>query len=221
MAGAVTLAAAALATLAALLGAVPVDLAVLDVVAFVVGTAQVLIGATGSALLPQVVGPDGLEGANAWLFSMQHAVGNLGGPPLAGVLVAVGLGAPMWAGAGRYALVAVVLAGSSVAFRGSDTKRGSSLRSDVVEGLKLVAAHRQLRAFTAMTAVANVASEGAVVVLVLYAVAPGPLGLSRVGRREVAARGSARCGPRRSCPTARPSSVPAERRPPAPKRRCG
>lgn len=221
MAGAVTLAAAALATLAALLGAVPVDLAVLDVVAFVVGTAQVLIGATGSALLPQVVGPDGLEGANAWLFSMQHAVGNLGGPPLAGVLVAVGLGAPMWAGAGRYALAAVVLAGSSVAFRGSDTKRGSSLRSDVVEGLKLVAAHRQLRAFTAMTAVANVASEGAVVVLVLYAVAPGPLGLSRVGRREVAARGSARCGPRRSCPTARPSSVPAERRPPAPKRRCG
>ncbi|MHB8295017.1 MAG: hypothetical protein ACYDH5_10430, partial [Acidimicrobiales bacterium] len=106
MAGAVTLAAAALATLAALLGAVPVDLAV---------------------------------------------------------------------------LAAVVLAGSSVAFRGSDTKRGSSLRADVVEGLKLVAAHRQLRAFTAMTAIANVASEGAVVVLVLYAVAPGPLGLSRVG----------------------------------------
>ncbi|MDA8282235.1 MAG: MFS transporter [Actinomycetota bacterium] len=181
MAGAATLGGAALATLAVLLGAVSVDLAVLDVVAFVVGSAQVLIAASSSALLPQVVSLDGLEGANAWLFSMQHAVASLGGPPLAGVLVALGLGAPMWAAASCYLLAAAVLTSSGVAFRGSDTKQVSSLRADVAEGLKLVAGHRQLRAFTVMTAVANVASEGTVVVLVLYAVAPGPLGLSRVG----------------------------------------
>ena len=181
MAAGATLAAGASATLAVLLGAVAVDLAVLDVVAFVVGAAQVLIAASGSALLPQVVGSDGLEGANAWLFSMQHAVGSLGGPPLAGLLIALGFRAPMWAAAGCYALAAGVLASSSASFRGSDTKRMSGLRADVVEGLSLVARHRQLRAFTAMTAVANVASEAAVVVLVLYSVVPGPLGLSRVG----------------------------------------
>lgn len=181
MAGAAMLAAAALAALAVLLGAVSVDLAALDVVAFAVGTAQVLIAASGSALLPQVVGSDGLEGANAWLFSMQHAVGSLGGPPLAGMLIAVGLAAPMLAAAGCYALASGVLASSSATFRSSNTKPVSGLRADVVEGLKLVAGHRQLRAFTMMTAVANVASEGAVVVLVLYAVTPGPLGLSRIG----------------------------------------
>lgn len=181
MARAAMLAAVALATLAVLLDSVPVGLAVLDLVTFVVGSAQVLIAATGSALLPQVVGSDGLERANAWLFSMQHAVGSLGGPPLAGVLVAVGLVAPMWTAAGCYALAAVVLASSGTAFHGSDAKRASSLRADVVEGLKLVVGHRQLRAFMAMTAIANVASEGVLVVLVLYAVAPGPLELSRVG----------------------------------------
>jgi hypothetical protein len=54
----------------------------------------------------------------------------------------------------------------------------------------------------------------------------GPRGSRRCcqttnSRREAAARGSARCRPRRSCPTARRSSVPAERRPPAPKRLGG
>lgn len=125
MAAAATLAAAALATLAVLLASASVGLAVLEVVAFVVGTAQVLIGPSGSALLPQVVGSEGLEGANAWLVSMQHAVGSLGGlggPSLAGVLVAAGLAAPMWAAAGCYAPAAGVLASSSAAFGGSDTK---------------------------------------------------------------------------------------------------
>ncbi len=181
MAGATALAGTALVALAVLLGAVAVGLAALDVVAFVVGTAQVLIAASGSALLPQVVESEGLEGANAWLFSMQHAVGNLGGPPLAGVLVAIGLAAPAWAAAVCYGVAAAVLASASTRFVGNATKRTNSLRADVVEGLRLLASHRQLRAFTAMTAVANVASEGVVVVLVLYAVAPGPLALSRPG----------------------------------------
>ena len=73
----------------------------------------------------------------------------------------------------------MVLVSSTARFRGSNTKRATHLRADVVEGIVLVARHRQLRAFTAMTAVANVASEAVVVVLVLYAVAPGPLNLSR------------------------------------------
>lgn len=179
MGAAAGLAVVALAALAVAVGVLSAGLAVLDVVAFVVGCAQVMIAASGSALLPQVVGTPGLEGANAWLFSMQHAVGNLGGPPLAGGLLALGLVAPAWAAAACYALAAVVLASSTAQFRGSDTRRATTLRADVAEGIVLVARHRQLRAFTAMTAIANLASEAVVVVLVLYAVAPGPLDLSR------------------------------------------
>lgn len=59
MATALTLTATALATLAALPGAVPDDLAVLDAVAIVVGAAQVLIAASGSALLPRWWAPTG------------------------------------------------------------------------------------------------------------------------------------------------------------------
>jgi MFS family permease len=55
------------------------------------------------------------------------------------------------------------------------------LGHDVVDGVKVVARHPQLRAFTVITGVSNVGSEAVVVLLVLYAVAPGPLGLSRWG----------------------------------------
>lgn len=181
MAGATALAAAALAVLALLLGTVSVGLAALDAVAFVVGTAQVVIAASGSALLPQVAASEDLERANAWMFSMQHAVGTLGGPPLAGVLVAAWLAAPIWAAAACYLLAATVLTASRARFRGSDTKRASGPLADLTEGVKFVVGHRQLRTFTAITTMANIASNAAVVVLVLYAVAPGPLELSRAG----------------------------------------
>ena len=88
MGAAAGLAVVALVALAVAIGLLSAGLAVLDAVAFVVGSAQVLIAASGSALVPQVVGTDRLEDANAWLFSMQHAVGNLGGSPLAGALLA-------------------------------------------------------------------------------------------------------------------------------------
>lgn len=84
MAGATAFAGGALVVLALLLMTISVALAALDAVAFVVGSAQVLIAASGSALLPQVVGSQDLERANAWMFSMQHAIGTIGGPPLAG-----------------------------------------------------------------------------------------------------------------------------------------
>lgn len=181
MAAATALAAAALSVLAVLLGTVSVGLAVLGAVAFVVGTAQVVAAASGSALVPQVVVPEDLERANAWMFSMQHAVATLAGPPLAGVLVAVWVAAPIWAAAACYALAAAILVTSSARLRGSESAPVSGLFADLIEGVKFVARHRQLRAFTAVTAMANIAANAAVVVLVLYAVAPGPLGLSKAG----------------------------------------
>lgn len=183
MTAAACLAAIALAALAALLGSVRVDLVALDAVAFVVGTAQVLIAATGSALLPQVVASDNLEGANAWMFSMQHAIGTLAGSPLAGVLIAVSLAAPLWAAAGCYVLAAAVLVTSRATFHSARAETTTGLIADAIEGFRVVAGHPQLRAFTAVTATAtaNIATNAVVVVLVLYAVAPGPLELSKAG----------------------------------------
>lgn len=50
---------------------------------------------------------------------------------------------------------------------------------DVLEGLRIVVHHVQLRTITVVTATINLAVAAALVVLVLDAVRPGPLGLSR------------------------------------------
>ncbi len=180
MAIAAVVAAAVLGGLALTLRVGIRDLALLDGAAFLVGATQVLVSATGSALMPQVAVGESLTRANARLFAAQHAVGSLFGPPMAGVLIAVALDAPAWAAAGCYLAAATVLASSA---RRMLSGRATPARpwQDTLEGIAIVVQHVQLRTLMVMTAVANVASETVVVVLVLYAVAPGPLGLSKAG----------------------------------------
>ena len=66
MAGAATLGGAALATLAVLLGAVSVDLAVLDVVAFVVGSAQFLCPLRGRDASVKMVRSEPVTPSSSW-----------------------------------------------------------------------------------------------------------------------------------------------------------
>lgn len=101
------------------------------------------------------------------------------------VLLAVWLPAPIWVAAACYLLAAAALSTSNARFRGSETRRTSGLVSDLlpdlVEGIRFIVGHRQLRTFTTVTALANIAISAAGVILVLYAVAPGPLKLSTTG----------------------------------------
>lgn len=177
---AAVVAAAVLGVLALTVRVGLLNLALLDGAAFLVGATQVLLSATGSALVPQIAAGDTLTRANSRLFAAQHAVGLLFGPPLAGVLIAVAVDAPAWAGAGCYLVAATVLASSARRLHPIQVTRGRPWQ-DTLEGIAMVVRQVQLRSLMIMTGVANVASEVVVVVLVLYAVAPGPLGLSKAG----------------------------------------
>lgn len=154
------------------------SLAILDGAAFVVGAGQVLMAAAAAAITPQIAAAGSLARANSWIFLAQHAFGSLAGPPLAGVLIAIALNAPLWAAAVAYACGLAVLASSSQRFVVEHPGMINSSR-DVFEGIRIVVHHVQLRTITFVTATINLAVAAVLVVLVLYAVRPGPLGLSR------------------------------------------
>jgi predicted MFS family arabinose efflux permease len=75
-------------------------------------------------------------------------------------------------------LCLVTLAGS---FRPVRTGPPASIRSDIGAGLRYLFAHRLLRTLAFVVGPMNLASTAVFSVIVLYVVAPGPLGLDSVG----------------------------------------
>jgi MFS family permease len=154
------------------------SIALLYVVAFVLGVIETLADTASQTVLPRLVGPGQLTRANSRLFAVELGAHQFLGPPLGGVLVALGaaaaLGSPalLWLAAGLLVLGLPPLpsAGRTV---------GSTLRSEIAEGLRFLAGHRVLRRFALMVGGFNFASSATGAVLVLQAVGEGSaLGLS-------------------------------------------
>ncbi|WP_367137420.1 MFS transporter [Saccharothrix sp. HUAS TT1] len=142
------------------------SLPLLVVIAFVVTSAQVLgDGATG-ALLPEVVEPGRLAKANTRLILIDRGAVQFIVPPVAGFLVAFGLGTPAWL-AFAAALVALALVkGLRSAAVTPSTKH--PLR-DVAEGLKFLVGTRLLLSITVAVALGSFAASAVMAMFVLYA----------------------------------------------------
>jgi MFS family permease len=182
MGAACAAASAALAALALALAHGVDSVILLDLVGFFVGSLQIIVANGGSALLPQVTDPGSLTDANAKLFAAQGLVGELFGPPLAGILVTVGLALPVAGAMCSYMLAVIVLWSWQQTFRAvTSPVRWPEIHRDLSAGLVILMRHRQLRTFCAMTALLNVAGQAVWSVLVLYAVSPGPMNLSKTG----------------------------------------
>ena len=66
----------------------------LAALAFLLGTAEVVRDNAAQTILPSIVEPQDLEKANGQLWSTEQLTGQFIGPPLAGVLIAVGIAVP-------------------------------------------------------------------------------------------------------------------------------
>ena len=73
---------------------VPNAIWVLAGLAFLLGSAEVLRDNAAQTILPAIVEPKDLEAANGQLWSTEQLTGQFVGPPLAGILIAVGIGLP-------------------------------------------------------------------------------------------------------------------------------
>ena len=160
-----------------------VTLVMLYAVALLLGIAETLFDTSAQSLLPAIVKRDDLTRANSRLFAVELVANTFVGPPLGGLLAAAGLAIALGVPAVAYLAGAGCLALIAGGFRAAGARPAGStrLRDDVVEGLGYVWRHPVLRPLAIMLGIQNMALAATFAVIVLFAVEPGPMGLSEAG----------------------------------------
>jgi predicted MFS family arabinose efflux permease len=136
--------------------------------------------------VPALVSRDAqrLERANGRLVGTQVVTQELAGPPVGGFLFSVATWMPFAADALSFAAGSALVASIRGQFGPGPAELGpggrrTTLRAEIAEGLRWLAAHRVLRATAAMVAVVNLLASGGSAVMVLFA--QERLGLDAVG----------------------------------------
>jgi len=166
--------------------AVAADLATLPLlyaVALLLGSAETLFDTSAQSLLPAIVSRDDLTRANSRLFAVELVANMFVGPPLGGLLAALGLAVAFGVQAAAYLVGAGCLALIVGSFRavGAGPAGSTRFRDDIAEGARFVWRHPVLRPLAIMLGMGNMAFTAFFSVFVLYVVAPGPMGLSEAG----------------------------------------
>ena len=156
-------------------------LALLYIAAFVLGVGETLFDTAAQSVMPSVVDRDDLSKANGRLYAVEMVMNQFVGPPLGGLLAGLAIAAAFAGSAVAFLLAAVALVLLRGSFRPERADRGTSVVADIREGLRYLAHHRLLRTLAIMVGVMNLASAAVFAIFVLYAVAPGPMGLDEVG----------------------------------------
>ena len=151
--------------------------------AVLLGVGETLFDTSAQSLLPAVVDRDELTRANSRLFAVELVANTFIGPPLGGLLAAAGLALALGLPAAAYLVGAGCLALIVGSFRatGAGPAGSTRLRGEVAEGMRFVWRHPVLRPLAIMLGLQNMTFSAAFSVFVLFAVTPGPMGLSEAG----------------------------------------
>ncbi|WP_328366734.1 MFS transporter [Streptomyces sp. NBC_00445] len=144
------------------------SIALLIALAFALTTLQTLFDNASTALLPALVDRAALGSANARLMTGQRLAGGLLGAPVVPLLIAAGAAVPFAADAVTYLVAAALVA----TLRTAPPERkprpaGSTLRREIVEGLRTLWRDRALRGLCAATALCNIGMGALIATLVL------------------------------------------------------
>jgi predicted MFS family arabinose efflux permease len=147
------------------------------------GVGETLFDTSAQSLLPAVVSRDDLTRANSRLYAVELVANTFVGPPLGGLLAAAGLAVAIGLPAAAYLVGAGCLALIVGGFRaaGAGPAGSTRLRDEIAEGARFVWRHPLLRPLAIMLGLQNMAFSAAFSIFVLFAVAPGPMGLSKAG----------------------------------------
>ncbi|MBA2264402.1 MAG: MFS transporter [Chloroflexi bacterium] len=149
--------------------------------AFIIGAGEAFFDTNAQSILPAVVGKDRLVTANGRLFAAETVMNSFVGPPLGGLLIALSVPLALGAGAVGYALAAVGLLLIIGSFRAEREGPSRRLHVEIGEGIGYLLRHPLLLTLSSMVALGRLGYAGFVALLALYAVAPGPMGLSEPG----------------------------------------
>jgi MFS family permease len=153
----------------------------LYIVAFVLGCLETMFDTAASSMLPNVVGTDRVVSANSRLHAVEIAMNQFVGPPVGGFLAAMALATAFGTAAAGYFGALLCLVALSGSFRPERTGPPTSMRTEIGEGLSYLVHHRLLRTMALVVGPMNLGTMAVWAIVVLYAVAPGPLGLDEVG----------------------------------------
>ena len=149
--------------------------------AFTIGAGEAFFDTNAQSILPAIVGKDRLVIANGRLFAAETVMNQFVGPPMGGLLIALSVPLALGAGAVGYALGALGLLTIVGSFRAERTGPPRRLHVEIGEGIGYLAHHPLLLTLSSMVALGRLGSTGFFALLALYAVAPGPMGLSEPG----------------------------------------
>jgi MFS family permease len=151
---------------------------VLYVAAFAIGTGEAFFDTNAQSIVPAVAGRERLVAANGRLFAAETVMNQFVGPPLGGLLIALSVPLALTVGVAGFALAAVGLVLIVGTFRAEREGPPRRLHREIGEGIGYLLHHRLLLTLSSMVALGRLGSAGLFSLLALYAVAPGPMGLS-------------------------------------------
>ena len=157
------------------------SLPILYVAAFVLGVGETLFDTAAQSIMPNIVTRAQLSVANGRLYAVEIVMNQFVGPPLGGLLVAISVPLALAGSTLAYVLAAVGLALMVGSFRPASDGPRTSMVSEIREGMRYLLHNRVLRTMAIMVAVANLTSSAVFAVFVVFAVAPGPMGLDAFG----------------------------------------
>lgn len=150
-------------------------------VAFVLGCLETMFDTAASSMLPNVVGKERVVAANSRLNAVELTMNTFVGPPLGGFLAGIALAAAFGTAATGYLGALLCLLTLRGSFRAVREGPPASIRREIRDGLHYLWQHRLLRTMAFVVGPMNLASTAVYAILVLYVVAPGPLGLDGFG----------------------------------------
>jgi MFS family permease len=153
-------------------------LVMLYLAALILGIGETLADTALTALVPATVEPDRLDWANGRITAGQTITNSFVGPPLAGALLAIGPGLVAATATSLYGLAAASLATLTGTRRTASSATGPRPTWGVTDGFRFLWRTSTIRRLTLFTAAMNVWWATYYTLIVLFAVAPGPLGLT-------------------------------------------
>jgi len=167
-----------LAALVATIASGTVNIAVVLVALFVLGTAETFADSASSTLIPGLVAREDLGIANARMQGAFLLTNQLLTPPIGAFLFVVGMALPFATNAACFALGAVLVSRVATSTRNQLRER-TGLGAEMVEGIRWLVAHPPMRTLALTILTFNVTYGAAWSVLVLYA--GDRLGMDAVG----------------------------------------
>jgi MFS family permease len=158
-----------------------VSLWMLYIAALLLGIGETLVDTALTSIVPSVVSKDRLTWANAHLTAAQTVTNTFIGPPLAGYLAGLGIAIATGSSTLMYlmaSLALVLMRGLFLVPSQGKAQTKQQFWSHVTEGLRFLWRDQLIRVLTLFTASMNLFWSGWGALIVLYAVRPGPMGLS-------------------------------------------